>query len=181
MTSQINANPVNYLLELTFDADQVTQTLGYQLYGPNQVECTTEAYGPLAGTFNFNKGDKLGIRVVASKEGEPEPELNVTITDCTLISIKSHQVKELSMFDPLKASTVISDWTKPVVNYDPNENRKTITFRALEFLDVNTENGQWKISGYLSVLMNQATGQSSQLYYFDPEGSVGSGGGFDPP
>lgn len=177
--------PKPYILELSFDADQVTQSLQFRVISPKGDPTPEKTKGPLAGTFNFSHDDEIQIRVVASAEAEsksdPMPTLDVNVTNCTLVSISSSFKQNLSFFDPYNACTMVSEWGLPEVKEDPATKSKTVTVNALKTLKVTAHNGQWKISGYLSVLLGRGDEQESHLYFFDPEGTAGGGTGLGPP
>lgn len=174
-----------YILELSFDALQITQSLQYRIFTEKGKQCEELSYGPFAGTFNFQQGENLLVRIVGSAEGKKGsdniPDLSVNIVNCTLVSIKPPSNDDLSLFDPYNACTTISDWSSPESVTDKKDDRVTITTTALKPLPVTAKTGQWKISGYLSVIVKLNGKKMNRLYFFDPEGSVGGGGGWGPP
>lgn len=180
MTDSSYSTAPTYILELSFDAVQVTETLQYRIFTEAGERCDELGHGPLAGTFNFQKNDQINIQIVGSAESKPGrggvPEFDYEIVDCTLVSIKPPGDQDLSFFDPANACTAISGWktAKPVV--DPENSRITKKNTTKKPLQVTAEKGQWKISGYLSVIVNLNGQSMNKLYYFDPEGSVGDGG-----
>lgn len=184
MTSSKPA-PKPYILELSFDADQVTQSLQFRVISPVGDDSPLKTKGPMAGTFNFVHDDEITVRVVATAEAakpsDPMPTLDVNVTNCTFVSIGPDQKQFLSLFDPYNACTMISEWSLPEVVENKSDNSVTVTVNALKTLKVVAHNGQWKISGYLSVLIGRGKDQLSHLYFFDPEGSAGGGAGQDPP
>ena len=99
------------------------------------------------------------------------------INNCSLVSIPEIGVEDISMFNPKNAITDGSEWnlSEPVKNKD--NGTTTIEAVSHETLTVTAENGQWKISGYLSISQILNGKKSNKLYYFDPEGSTGLGWG----
>lgn len=177
-----STKPSTYILRLSFDANQITQTLQYKFFTESGLPCDEETSGPLAGTFNFQDGDELQVQVVASAEADKDtgriPELQVNITNCTFVSIKPPVKQDLSLFDPYNACTTISEWSLPETVIDPSAKSVSVTTTALKNLIVTAKTGQWKISGYLSVITGEDSKEQKKLYFFDPEGSAGTGGGF---
>ena len=181
MTALNNRKPQNFVLKLCFAAEQVTESLQFYFYEDSGVPCEQVADGPLASTFNFQGGDKITIKVMASAGGNPNqlepPEYNMRINNCSLVSIPEIGVEDISMFNPKNAITDVSEWnlSEPVKNKD--NGTTTIEAVSHETLTVTAENGQWKISGYLSISQILNGKKSNKLYYFDPEGSTGLGWG----
>lgn len=168
-----------YTLSLKFDADQVTKALHYHFDGPKGSPFQPE--GRLAGTYHFGAGDALHVKVTATANKKDKAKF--TVTDFTLASIPTLQPGKyfLSLFDQYRACTRVTDWGVPVMGEDDGDTRDEITVKALHPLMITAPNGQWEISGYLSVLIEKLDkdGQIKQiprLFYFDPEGSSGSGG-----
>ena len=174
-----------YILQLSFDVDQVTESLKFTFYDPDDVKVEELEVGPLAGTFNFNRGDEVLVRVIARKQVNSKAELrvplNVNITNCTLVSIKPPSEQDLSLFDRFNACKTISEWTLPKETTLADTLEKRVMTEALAPLVVTANSGQWKISGYLSTLIEKDGLSVPLLYYFDPESSAGSGGGLGPP
>ena len=179
-----------YTLKLSFDLRQITQSLAYEFVqsGKDNYPLLTE--GPLAGTFNFQKGDQIFVEVIATSaasSGTPKNVLeDMAVKNCAFISIPARMTEDLSLFDPDSACTIIEgnspqtpqQWGPIAKEFLPDDNVQLST-RSLKPLSIMTKNGQWKISGYLSVsLTPNGAPKYSQLYFFDPEGSSGNGGGF---
>lgn len=169
----------NYTLSLMFDVDQVTKALHYHIDGPKGTPFKGE--GRLAGTFHFNAGDKIYVDVKATSQKQDKARF--TITDFTLASIPTLPAGkyDLSLFDKYRASVRVHDWGIPQHGEDDDDVKSEITIKALHPLLVTAVNGQWEISGYLSVLIEKMgqdgqMKQISRLFYFDPESSSGSGG-----
>ncbi len=171
-----------YHLDLMFDVDQVTKALHYHIDGPKGTPFQRE--GRLAGTFHFNAGDEIFVTVKATAQKKDKAQF--TVTDLTLASIPTLSASSspknfLSLFDQHRASIRVADWGIPERGEDDDDVRTEITVKALHPLVVCAPNGQWEISGYLSVLIEKrgqdgAPQQIPRLFYFDPEGSTGSGG-----
>lgn len=181
MTVSNSQNAQNYLLELCFAAEQITESLQFCFYDQNGDRCEQLGDGPLASTFNFQQGDKITIKVMASAGNNPEqqkrPEFDMRINNCSLVSIPELGVDDISMFDPRNAVTNISDWDQSGPIIDSENNRVKIESISQEPLIVTAKDGQWKISGYLSVTQTLNGKTTNKLYYFDPEGSAGTGWG----
>lgn len=179
-----------YTLVLSFDLRQVTQSLAYKfILGNSDYPITTE--GSLAGTFNFQENDEIFVKVVATSAAsldqpnvKPKDILSdFAVTNCTFVSIPAHMTEQLSLFDTNSACSAIdtpSAWG-PVTREEIGNNTVQLSRRSLQPLTVETKNGQWKMSGYLSVELTPDQSETfPQLYFFDPESSSGLGGGFGP-
>lgn len=182
MTSQ------TYDLILTLDIHQVTKSLQYEFTSDKGSPLHKE--GPLAGTCNFNAGDMLNLKVIA--KGDSTDDYKITVVDFTLVSISTLRPAEyfLSLFDQHNACTNVSKWG--AADYKTSGKRTVAHISALDKLAITAPNGQWEMSGYLSVLIERnalspAPGGGSagvtplrqtinRLFYFDPESSAGSGG-----
>lgn len=182
-----------YTLKLTFDLRQVTQSLAYEFIADKQGEAyPIEIEGPLAGTFNFKKGDEINVKVEAMSAAHPdEPKVtpgdileSFVVNDCTFVSVRARMTQHLSLFHESNACATVADWT-PIKDEstpdDKQKNLRRLTRHSTEPLTVKSKNGQWEISGYLSTELTRADGKSeAELYFFDPESSSGSGGGWGP-
>ena len=180
-----------YTLKLSFDLRQVTQSLAYEFVLKDNSDYPMIGGGPLAGTFNFQQGDEIFVEVMAMSAANPDAPHTTPkdvlkhfgVTNCTFVSVPARMTEHLSLFDETKACAPVGDWG-PVENAStPQDKQKNILrlfTRSLEPLPVATKNGQWQISGYLSVELSPLAGAPyAQLYYFDPEGSAGDGGGWN--
>lgn len=169
-----------YILKLSFDFHQITQTLAHEFLlveDPNfagQRPYIPEKDGPLAGTFNFRKNDEIYIEVVTNTH-------DFDVSNCTLVSVPARMTEFISMFDHKSACSTVMDWGM----VQPSSYGSQFSRRSQTPLVVVTQNGQWQISGFLSVDLpaGGATpsedGRRHQLYYFDPEGSTGTGAGWN--
>jgi len=190
-----------YTLKLSFDLRQVTQSLSYEFVrGQDASGMDNNAYpmedeGPLAGTFNFQQGDEIFVDVIATAPAggnEREEVLNdFKVTNCTFVSVPARMTEFLSLFDQTSACAVVdaNGWApvRPIPPTAEDLAKKSCRYMISnsEPLPVETKNGQWQISGYLSVQLPPLghvpvlDGVRNQLFYFDPEGSTGSGGGWN--
>lgn len=182
-----------YTLKLSFDLRQVTQSLAYEFVQKGNSNYPMEGDGPLAGTFNFQQGDEIFVEVVVAAPNTIEPDIfmsDFAVTDCTLVSIPARMTEYLSLFHKRSACAVVNGWGKvqpiPLTPEDERNHTRRFSTVSAEALPVSTKNGQWQISGYLSVQLPPGDntplvdGTRHQLYFFDPEGSSGYGGGFGP-
>lgn len=180
-----------YTLKLSFDIRQVTQSLAYEFVvgNDNQHDKNTPhpmiEGGPLAGTFNFQEDDELFVEVIATAPDD-ENMLDFAVTNCTFVSIPATMTESLSLFDPVNACHIVPYWegTKPYppTPKDVEEKSKRLSIMSAQPLPIKSANGQWQTSGYLSVQLppnaHTPPGEKRyQLYFFDPESSVGTGGG----
>lgn len=176
--------PATYIMRLSFDIGQITQSLQYNFFTKDDDPYTEETSGALSGTFNFIEGDELEVQVVAKAESKKNSsdlsDLQVNITNCTIVSIERTGKQDLSLFDAYNACTTISEWSLPDKGTKESGGivQATVTTTALKNLVVTAKNGQWKISGYLSVLIGEDSKEQKKLYFFDPEGSAGGGTDF---
>ena len=181
MTTQNNQKPQNYTLELCFAAEQITESLQFCFYNEDHKRCEQVAHGPLASRFNFQKGDRITVKVMGSAQTKPGktrmPEFEMHINNCSLVSIPELGTDDISMFDSESAITNIGeDWIQSEPVEDPENERVSIITTSETPLNVVTKEGQWKISGYLSVTQTYNGKRTNKLYYFDPESSSGDGG-----
>ena len=180
-----------YTLKLSFDLRQVTQSLAYEFVLGDNAAYPMEGGGPLAGTFNFQQGDEIFVEVMATSAAHPNgpgtgPKdvlKNFMVTNCTFVSVPAHMTELLSLFDAASACSTVDEWG-PIENAttqeDEQKNILRLYTRSLKALSVATKNGQWQISGYLSTQLTSINDVTrAQLYFFDPEGSAGSGGGWN--
>lgn len=171
------SEPKRYVLTLAFDVDQVTRALQYSI--ENEEGSPYRAEGRCAGTLQLDEGTELILNVQGYSR--KKDAANFVITDCVLAFIPTLPVGtvELSMFDQHRATTHISEWGLP---HKAKEEDKNViaTIPALHPLTVIAKNGQWEMSGYLSVLIEKQnkgeTQTQSRLFYFDPEMTSGTGG-----
>ena len=88
MATQNKSIPKNYLLELCFAAEQSTESLQFCFYDGKGERCEQVTHGPLASTFNFQKGDRIAVKIMGSAQTEPGkkgmPDFAMTINNCTL-------------------------------------------------------------------------------------------------
>ncbi|MEM9619769.1 MAG: hypothetical protein AAF936_17590 [Pseudomonadota bacterium] len=171
-------NKRHFTLELILDVDQITRALHYEINGEQGTPF--QPSGRLAGTFHFNQGDEVDVCVKAISN--KKDDVQIAVTDFTIASIPTlnvaHSSKNyLSMFDRDKAVVNVSTWGLPEKK-NCSDDRIETTIGSLHTFQVVAPNGQWRMSGYLSVVLKK-TGQSRPIpcmYYFDPEGSTGTGG-----
>jgi len=172
----------SYTLDLIIDVDQITRALHYRVSG--ERGSPFQETGPLAGTFHFNEGDAVTVRVKAISNKKDNAQ--IAVTDFTLASIPTLAVAHgrdiyLSMFDKDQAAVNVTSWGLPE-NRDYAEqvgDEKTeTTIKALHNFTVVAPSGQWRMSGYLSVLImkEKQSKPTPCMFYFDPEGSTGTGG-----
>lgn len=178
-----------YFLELEFDIEQVTTALQYRFICSDKKDYKVKHKGALAGTFEFHPGDELCFRVIAHgnkhKQDKKNETLNVTINDLTLTSLARYQVKtkknydvNLSPFNYEKACVNIDNWGP--LKHTEDKEHYTTTIESVNSLKFIKGDGQWQISGYLSVSFIIHGTELWRSFYFDPEGSVSSGIGLGP-
>lgn len=166
-------------LILSFDADQVTKALNYDFVGPDGSLFCEE--GRLAGTYHFPKKARIVVSVVGI--AKTSDKMRFTITDLTLVSVATllPGMSPLSMFDENRACVQIADWSLPDVVENKEKKRSETTMISGDILYPTAKNGQWEMSGFLSVLIekNDENGKPktyARLFHFDPEGTMGTGG-----
>ena len=167
-----------YTLDLEFDINQITRSLQYKFSNPEKKT------GILAGTFNFNssKGiDNSSMEVSVTATGNATGAPNVTIQDCTLVSVSNGDLGKsfLSPFDQKSAVAQIKkkEWA-PLENMDAPDGRVKLYGMASSRLPVVAQDGQWEMSGYLSVIIEIDGREYNRVFTFDPEGTAGGGNGF---
>jgi hypothetical protein len=166
-------------LELEFDADQVTGSLDYRFIGSTGSIFRRE--GRCANTFHFPSGGNLFVEVTGT--ARKADKMRFMVNDFTLASISTlgPDKSDLSLFDPGLACISISNWDDSVVEQNDVAGTSRTTIRATNPLPLVAKDGQWQMSGYLSVAieMLNKTGKlvtMQRLFYFDPESTAGSGG-----
>jgi len=167
-------------LELRFDVDQVTKALNYRFRDKDKKSIFRED-GKCAGTFHFPIGGELEVAVIV--DSLTEEEAQVCVMDFTLASVSTlpPATSDLSMFDIHSACSTVDHWGIP--ERQEKKKKTTIIISSRDRLPIVSDNGQWQISGYLSVLIERKRDgkkqKTSRVFFFDPEGTTGSGG--DPP
>ena len=148
--------------------------------------------------------DSASTAASKPSHGSPKSQMHFSyppdfsVIDCTLVSVGTlgHlETPHLSLFDEHNAVTNITEWGflhqeletlpgsgkgKPSdkTGSKPDGSTKAASMSSLDVLTVTAKNGQWAIAGYLSVHIKTQSGDGlPRLFYFDPEGSAGSGGG----
>jgi len=165
-----------FTLELTFDVDQVTKSLAYKIKGKSGKPKPKR--GRCAGTFSFNEGDELYVSVTANALLADMADISITNFTLASIPLLDPGKYYLSMFDQHRACIDISHWDIPDRYQGNHPEDENITIKSLHPLPIAAPNGQWELSGYLSMLINKETytAPKPRLFYFDPESSTGSGG-----
>lgn len=168
----------NIQLNLRFDADQVTKALDYSF----QTESGDNIYredGRCAGTFHFPTGGMLDIGLIMTAKSKDEVQFH--IIDFTLVSVSTLPLgkSSLSIFSESNACSSVNHWG--IAERKEKNDMTTIKVQARERLPIVNSNGQWKISGYLSVMIEKKenkkkTKKMARLFYFDPEATSGTGG-----
>jgi len=194
MSSQNNHKP-DYVMKLIFSPDQITEALTYELYPVIQDnsseitlgdQCSPEGFGPCAGTYHFKRGDKIRVDLICNVKTPDKlnqrPGINLDVKTFTIVSIGPNTQKYLSLFEKEHACITLTDWTelKPVRN-KKNKDFISAIYESKDYMHVKAENGHWKMSGYLSVLIDvkhpgKKRERTARLFYFDPESTAGSGG-----
>lgn len=164
-----------YTLVLSFDMEQVTESLRYAFWKNGTENYPQNILGRTAGTFNFDIGDQVSILVVGTQEGKGAAHPEFEVQDCSLVFVKAPQVFPLSLFDPNDAVARVSAWSKPepFTWPEPVVGYTATSVRSANKFTVNSKTGQWKMSGYLSVKLGNLT----KMFFFDPESSAGGGAG----
>ena len=164
-----------YTLDLEFDINQVTRSLQYKFSNPEKKT------GVLAGTFNFNNStgiDDSSMVVSVTATGSLIGEPRVTVHDCTLVSVSNGDLGRsfLSPFDKTSAVAQLKKWA-PLEKMDAPDGRVKLYGMASSRLPVVAQDGQWQISGYLSVIIVIDGHTYNRVFTFDPEGTAGAGTG----
>ena len=175
MSTKPKKPPAPYTLELSFDVNQLTQSLQHNLY--RNYNSKKPELCPMVTTGAV----EIELVVKATAEGKQKPKLELNVTNCTLVFIQPAVDQPLSLFDQHNACMPISEWSLPQDVPSAQKNQTCVKVSTLGYLPVTAEMGLWKISGYLSVLFRVSGNSVSRLYYFDPESSAGSGAGFGGP
>jgi len=165
--------------------------LQYQFCTLDGKVCSKLEMGSLAGSFNFQDGDEISVQVTAISalnvdKNNPASNIltSIEVQDCTLLSLAARMDEPLSMFDENNAAIYIKGkkwdpFLEAPQSGDNGKNIQRLQQSSKKPLSVVTKKGQWQLSGYLSITMKtQADDSLSRLYFFDPESSTGSAGGF---
>ncbi len=165
-----------FALELMFDVSQVTKALNYKFSGENGS--IFQESGLCAGCFHFGDGGILEITVTGI--GRVTDDFSYKINNLTIASLPTSPIpaKHLSPFDKKRACVSVDKWG-PFKHTD--KDLTMISTRAAFPLKIAKSNGQWEISGYLSVTIKRRNKKGkmvkeTRLFFFDPEGTTGSGG-----
>jgi len=189
-TKKQNLLAKHHTLHLSFDINQITKSLQYEFTSKlkdgshKEVGSPFQSSGTLAGTCLFNMGDDLSIVITAkrtlltsTKPSEPAASLSIKVKDFTILCVSTlgpDRWCDLSLFAKRKASKRVKQWRK---SKNPNPDEAHI--EILEPIPITAEDGQWEMSGFLSIEIKNGKKKSvTRLLYFDPEGSAGSGAGF---
>lgn len=166
-----------FALDLMFDVRQVTRALNYHFSDENGS--IFQESGLCAGCFHFGDGGTLEVTVTAI--GCASNNFSFRINNLTIASIPTSPIpaKHLSPFDRERACVSIEDWG--AFKQRTKKELTTISTSAKAPLKIAKSNGQWAISGYLSVTIERRDKEDKmieevRLFYFDPEGTTGSGG-----
>lgn len=164
-----------YTLALEFDINQVTRSLQYHFSNPE------ETVGVLAGTFNFNPQGDPGediLMATLTATGDASGNPQVTVKDCTLVSVSNGELGRtfLSPFSQSNAVSKFEDWPELEPIAAPTGRVKLFAGSATKLPVIATE-GQWEISGYLSVEIIWNGKAYNRVFSFDPEGTSGTGAG----
>lgn len=161
-------------LSLRFDGSQTGTVLWYK-FGTGTSLITS---GANAGAFSLPAGGKLEIKVngVADKDSGIGIELNELTLVC--MPVAGSMQNSLSPFSSGSATVTISKWTKsPPKTFE--DGSTSYVFRHV--LDLDSTEGHWRLSGFLSAQIFQNTVNPGSLpvyqrsYTFDPEVIVGGG------
>jgi len=165
-----------YTLALQFDVNQGTQSLQYHFSNPEVTD------GALAGTFNFNGPDnpknddtlQVSLKVTGNAADSP----SVSVEDCTIVSVNNGKLGPsfLSPFSKKKAVSKVK-----ILSFEEKvgpDGRVELFGLANKTLPVVADEGQWQISGYLSVVIKLNGKPYNRIFTFDPEGSAGGGNTF---
>lgn len=176
MTKKKHEQGEAFSLQLKFDVGQVTKAMNYQFSG--EKGSIFQESGLCAGCFHFGDGGTLEIEVIGI--GDEKHEFSYVINDLTITSRPTLPVPAncLSPFDKKNACVSIKKWG-PFNR--KNGKLTTISTKAKSVLPIKKTNGQWEMSGFLSVSIKRRTDKGKEikenrLFYFDPEGTTGSGG-----
>lgn len=169
----------NVRLELIFDADQITKSLDYRFtLDGNDIY---KKSGRCAGTFHFPKDGKILVDVIGM--ARKSDEMQFSVTDFTLASISTLLPGRapLSLFDRKSACVSITSWGEADRTTDAADDIVRTKVSAREPLSIVADDGQWEVSGYLSVEISMRAKDRKvvtmhRLFYFDPESTVGTGG-----
>lgn len=165
-------------LTLMVDVTQVTKAMRYRLNDDKGRSIFVDK-GRCANTFHFPKGSELEFELVVTANASLDP--TISVMDMTLTSISTLPPGRcgLSMFDPLSACQNIGEWS--VSNQHRANDEITLTLTSGQKLAIVDENGQWQVSGFLSLLIkssaeSEGTKEHARLFHFDPESTTGTGG-----
>ncbi len=179
-----------HLLQLEFDAKQVTQVLMFSLTCNNEPSIITT--GAYAGTYELNKGDVVNVEVTATSLLDPEPSPldpegkymveHIEIVSLDIVSIpnvNSLTPEALSPFARFSATQIYGGekFTEVTVVVDPVEREKKYQSHIQEPLLVEAAAGFWQLSAYLSVIVHATDTTNSdggiqkfpRVFTFDPE------------
>lgn len=167
-------------MKLRFDAEQVTNSLNYEFLDSNGSIFQND--GRCAGTFYFPDNAIVDVEVFGT--AKTEHQMRFSVSDLTIVCVPRFRPHDsiLSPFDKDSACVRVGEWELPKAKQKGDLTR--LKMKSRQKLWVVEGNGQWEVSGYLSVLIERIhsdgkTKTHSRLFRFDPEGTMGSGGDID--
>lgn len=185
--------PSIYTLTLGFDLQQVSTALQFEIRKDGLP--TLQMVGPAAGAYKLSKGDQVVIEIIASFDPQTTSAEAISVQDLILVSMPAngaHQA-DLSPFVPTSAGLFLQGWISQddgkvdgPLRPPPSPNTAFIRFVLGQQgasglipapLLVTASEGQWQVSGYLSVLVGETAASTpfSRVYGFDPTVIVGTG------
>ncbi len=191
-----DSEPKHYTLKLAFDLAQISTALRFNIIYDNNHHPAMQKVGRAAGGYHFHPGDKVTIEITASFNPERYSPTDISIQDLTLVcapASNAHQ-PHLSPFDSESAGLMLKHWVGQNVEKEAGPMRPATVDPSPKFvvfkrdpatdasdpsgdLTVRPHDGQWQISGFLSVKVAATThtAEFCRVFEFDPSVMVGNG------
>ncbi|HDS1578109.1 hypothetical protein WG628_09735 [Stenotrophomonas maltophilia] len=168
------------IIRVSFDIDQVSSDLLWQAAVAKTHRDLYSPVGRYAGAVHFREGDTVSVEVTGY--GRSGTLLSTNILDAMLYTVphtSGERFSAPSPFSSVRATTPIEQWQPARIEHDREPGFSASVQRSLTPLTVVQDDGRWKLSLILTVVIERLTKagpqQEIRVFSFDPEAEVGSG------
>jgi hypothetical protein len=178
----------NVTLTVGFDIDQVTDALAYHFHSRDHAH-PNPLTGLFAGEIYFCTGEIFHLRVKGG--GAIDGFSSFQVVDCCIVTrprvivagpdVTTRHAAPSPFLQVLGACYQFPLDFSSDVKDDQEQQYRVITQHWKRTLDVSHSHGQWDLSFTLTVRIQRGPLLEPEIrvFYFDPEGQVGPGGGED--
>ena len=174
-----------YTLALTLDISQRLDNLQYNIY-PSGSESEANApdmkskRGIFAGCYCFQENDSLALQVNINndaKNSKADISIEKILFDMVCLPSardiieNSGQSDGLSPYCTEQATHSITDWN----NLPAVINQSVSIFKSPILLPIKSTGGEWRLNGYLSLVLMVNGKKTQRIFNFDPVMIVGNG------